>query len=95
MEQVGVFITIGGAVGAGAVIWQKALRPGLRATRAAYMALAAVHELIEAQLRPNGGTSLVDRVGRIEIRQDETEHHVSCIRRHLGAREEPERETVR
>lgn len=92
IEQLGVIVTIGGAVGGAAVIWQKGVRPGLRATRSAYLAISAVHELIEAQLRPNGGSSVIDRLTRIEARQDETERHVSCIRNHLGAHEEPKSE---
>lgn len=61
----GEYLTMAGgamAIGASVIAWLRFIRPGWRAAKRLYQGAMAVHELIEAQLRPNGGSSLVDRV---------------------------------
>ena len=50
--------------------WLKVLKP-------VFVSVLAIHQLIDAQLRPNGGSSLVDIVL-------DTQRRTSRIERHLG-----------
>jgi hypothetical protein len=56
------------AVGAMGLAWKKWLRP-------AYRRVSAVMALISAQLQPNGGSSVVDRLERIEQSQQLSLRH--------------------
>lgn len=58
--------------------YRRALRPALRT-------LAAVHELAEAQLQANGGSSLVDRVADTQARMAVLEDEVCRNRQRLDA----------
>jgi hypothetical protein len=68
-------------------LWRKVLRPGWALWMIFYRSGLAAHALIEAQLTPNGGASLIDRIGRTESRLDELHQAITCIQKHLGARE--------
>lgn len=57
------------AVG-GAIAWTH-----LRLIRPVIKAIEAIHELVEFQLRANGGSSLVDKVNRIDGNHQEAERH--------------------
>lgn len=66
-------IAVGGAIGAVSVVWAKLVKPvvgwGLKLDR--------MMEFVEAQMVPNGGTSLRDSVNRIEARLASVEEHLT------------------
>lgn len=72
LEWFALIGAVGAATGGGATLWQRLLKPGLRS-------MLAAMELIEAQLRPNGGGSLVDRVDKLANSQTRIEHTLSCM----------------
>lgn len=51
-------------------LWIKVIRPTVTAIKTAWTITMAVHELIQAQLQPNGGSSLIDKVDRLEQRSE-------------------------
>ena len=85
-----ILVMAGGAATAIAAVWQKALVPGYRAAREFMQAARAAADLINAQLRPNHGSSLLDRFTAVEATQqemkaasDETRADVACIKARL------------
>ena len=59
-------IVAAGAMVAALLVIAKAARRAFRSARRMWQAMDALHVLVDEQLRPNGGGSLVDRVKTIE-----------------------------
>lgn len=71
-ELVQGLVATAAAVGALAVLWRRVVRPGVAITRRAVRAVQSALDLIEAQLRTNGGSSLMDKVDKIEANHAES-----------------------
>lgn len=80
MEIVAALGIIGAAIGA----WLRLVRPAYRGMRAFFATAHAVMELVQAQLAPNGGSSLVDRVNALHERVGRIER---CLTRKHGGEE--------
>lgn len=71
-------IAAAGAAAAGAVtVWRMWLKPFIVVVREA-------SELVKAQLNPNGGSSLVDTVRRIDASQAQNERHFKSLEARLA-----------
>lgn len=74
------------------VIWRNFVGPAIRFVRASLVRVRVVHELIEKELNPNGGSSLKDQSERIERRlAGVTEAVVALQRSATGTEERVER----
>lgn len=78
-----ILVMAGGAATAAAAVWQRVLVPGYRAAREFMQAARAAADLINAQLRPNHGSSLLDRFTAVEETQQEMKADVACIKARL------------
>lgn len=67
---------IAGAVTSISIIWRQAVRPMMKWA----MRVEKAMSFVEAQMVPNGGTSLRDSVNRIEARLLSLEEHVTSPR---------------
>lgn len=72
-------------------IWHRGVRPAYRGIRAFMRTVEAAMEIVQAQLSPNGGGSLVDRIGNIETqvtsmsaRVDEDRARIEALERKAG-----------
>jgi len=85
-----VAVTLGAAAGiitALGIIWAKAVRPGCRKLQEAYEWVKDLLKLLNYQLRPNSGHSIVDIVKRLdtvvsEVRCDQVKNKVLADDRH-------------
>ena len=75
--------SLAAAVGALALIWSKVLRPSWRSLMDLHAALKAAAEVVQAQLNPNGGGSLIDKMdGLIKATATHSEllaHHTAQL----------------
>lgn len=72
MEQYGgALVAVAGVLGALVFIWQKAVIPVRRWAIRMGATIESLNEVAQAQLTGNGGSSLLDKVGKIEPNHDE------------------------